>query len=83
MAQPLEAVREVGARLITSGCKGMAGLAGQVEEGLRENGIGDVQVLDPAVVAAKVVEALADMGLFHRKRTYPAPLEKEIMGRQA
>jgi allantoin racemase len=78
--QSARAVREDGAHLIIFGCTGMVGLAQQVEDGLRENGIGDVPVLDPAIVALKVAEALADMGLSHSSRTYPVPPEKEIVG---
>ena len=80
IGQSVKAVEEDGAHLIIFGCTGMAGLAQQVEDGLRENGIGDVPVLDPAVLALKIAEALADMGLSHSKRTYPVPPEKEIVG---
>jgi allantoin racemase len=76
----VRAVTDDGAHVILFGCTGMAGLAKEVEEGLRENGITDVPVIDPAILALKVAEALADMGLSHSKRTYPAPPEKEIIG---
>jgi allantoin racemase len=78
--ESVKAVREDGAHVIIFGCTGMAGLAEEVEEGLRENGITDVPVIDPAILALKIAEALADMGLSHSKRTYPAPPEKEIIG---
>jgi allantoin racemase len=78
--QSATAVREDGAHLIIFGCTGMVGLAHEVEVGLRKNGIGDVPVLDPAILALKIAEAMADMGLSHSKRTYPAPPEKEIVG---
>jgi allantoin racemase len=78
--ESVKAVREDGAHVIIFGCTGMAGLAAKVEEGLKKNGITDVPVIDPAVLAVKIAEALADMGLSHSKRTYPAPPEKEIIG---
>jgi allantoin racemase len=78
--ESVKAVREDGAHVIIFGCTGMAGLAQKVEEGLRANGIADVPVIDPAVLAVKIAEALVDMGLSHSKRTYPAPPEKEIIG---
>jgi allantoin racemase len=75
-----KAVRDDGAHVIFFGCTGMTGLAKQVEEGLKKEGITDVPVIDPAVLALKVAEALAEMGLSHSKRTYPLPPEKEIIG---
>jgi len=39
-----------------------------------------VPVIDPAKLAFKIAEALADMGLSHSKRTYPTPPQKEIVG---
>jgi allantoin racemase len=78
--ESVKAVREDGAHVIILGCTGMAGLAKDVEEGLKKEGIDDVPVIDPAILALKVAEALADMELSHSKRTYPAPPEKEIIG---
>jgi allantoin racemase len=78
--ESVKAVREDGAHVIIFGCTGMAGLAKDVEEGLKRQGIADVPVIDPAILALKVAEALADMGLSHSKRTYPAPPEKEVIG---
>jgi allantoin racemase len=78
--QSVRAVREDGAHIIIFGCTGMAGMAQAVEEGLREQDITDVPVIDPAKLSLKVAEALADMGLSHSKRTYPTPPEKEIVG---
>ena len=80
VGESIKAVEEDGAHLIIFGCTGMAGLAQEVEDGLREEGIGDVPVLDPAVLALKIAEALADMQLSHSKRTYPVPPQKEIVG---
>jgi len=78
--QALKAVREDGAHVIIFGCTGMAGLARDVEEGLRAQGVADVPVIDPGMLAFKFAEALAGMGLSHSKRTYPYPPEKEIIG---
>ncbi len=78
--QSAMAVRDDGAHLIVFGCTGMIGLAGDVKKGLEDLGIVDVPVLDPAILAVKVAEALVDMGLSHSKRTYPLPPEKEIVG---
>jgi len=78
--QSAMAVREDGAHVIVFGCTGMAGLAEEVKKGLEGQGIFDVPVIDPAILAVKVAEALVDMGLSHSKRTYPNPPEKEIVG---
>jgi allantoin racemase len=78
--QSVNAVREDGAHVIVFGCTGMAGMAQAVEDGLRERGITNVPVIDPAKLAFKIAEALADMGLSHSKRTYPRPPDKEIVG---
>jgi allantoin racemase len=78
--QSVKAVREDGAHVIIFGCTGMAGMARDVEEGLRQQGIVDVPVIDPAKLALKVAEALADMGLSHSKRSYPNPPKKDIVG---
>jgi allantoin racemase len=78
--QSVKAVREDGAHVIIFGCTGMAGMAREVEEGLKRRGITDVPVIDPAILALKIAEALADMGLSHSKRTYPTPPKKEIVG---
>jgi allantoin racemase len=81
--QSLRAVRQDGAHVIVFGCTAMTGLAEEVNSRLREQGIVDVPIIDPAIVALKVAEALADIGLSHSKRTYPAPPEKEILGYEA
>ena len=78
--QSVVAVREDGAHLIVFGCTGMIGLAGEVEKGLVVQGIADVPVIDPGILAIKFAEALADIGVSHSKRTYPHPPEKEIAG---
>lgn len=74
--ESVSAVREDGAHVIVLGCTGMTGLRKDVQEGLRKQGIPDVPVIDPAILVLKIGEALADMGLAHSKRTYPAPPEK-------
>jgi allantoin racemase len=78
--QSAMAVREDGAHVIVFGCTGMAGLAEEVKKGLEEQGIFDVPVIDPAILAVKIAETLVDMGLCHSKKTYPKPPEKEIVG---
>jgi allantoin racemase len=78
--QSARAVEEDGAHIIVFGCTGMTGMAQDVEEGLRQRGISDVPVIDPAVLAFKIAEGLAGMGLSHSKRTYPTPPEKERIG---
>jgi allantoin racemase len=78
--QSAKAVRVDGAHLIVFGCTGMVGLAGDVKKGLEDQGILDVPVIDPAILAVKISEALVDTGLSHSKRTYPHPPEKEIVG---
>jgi allantoin racemase len=78
--QSVKAVREDGAHVIVFGCTGMIGLAGEVQKGLVEQGIVDVPIIDPGILAVKVAEALADLGLSHSKRTYPTPPEKLIVG---
>lgn len=81
--QSCRAVRQDGAHVIIFGCTAMTGLAEQIESGLRQQGIADVPIVDPAIVALKIAEALADIGLSHSKRTYPAPPEKDIVGYEA
>jgi allantoin racemase len=78
--QSLRAVRQDGAHVVVFGCTAMTGLAEEVKKGLSQDGIAGVPIIDPAIVALKVAEALADIGLSHSKRTYPAPPKKEIVG---
>lgn len=78
--QSAKAVREDGAHVIVFGCTGLVGLASDVKRGLEEQGIADVPLIDPAVLAVKMAEVLVDTGLTHSKRTYPRPPEKEIVG---
>lgn len=77
--EAVEAIEEDGAHVIVLGCTGLAGLAKQIENGLRERGY-DIPVIDPASAALKVAETLVDLKLAHSKRTYPYPPEKEIVG---
>jgi len=68
-----KAVQEDGAEVIVLGCAGLAGYAEDIE---RELG---AVVLDPASVAFKVAEAIADLGLRHSKVGHFArPPVKEI-----
>ena len=65
------AVEKDGAEVIIMGCAGMAGYAREIEESLC------VKVLDPAAVALKIAEAMADLGLTHSKAgLFAAPPEK-------
>jgi len=67
------AVEEDGAEVIIMGCAGMAGYAEEIERALK------IKVLDPAAVALKTAEAMADLGLTHSKvGLFAAPPEKEF-----
>ena len=69
MAQ--KAVEEDGAEVIVLGCAGMAGYSAEIEKKL------GIKVIDPAAVALKVAEAMADLGLVHSKvGLFAAPPEK-------
>lgn len=78
--QAVLAVEQDGADVIIFGCTGMTGTAQAVEAGLRARGLDGVPVIDPPVWAIKMAEAMADMGLRHSKRAWPAPAEKRIDG---
>jgi allantoin racemase len=65
------AVEADGAEVIIMGCAGMAGYAGEIEQAL------NIRVLDPAAVALKTAEAMADLGLTHSKvGLFAAPPQK-------
>ena len=66
-----------GAHAIVFGCTGMRGLAGQVEEELRKQGIAAI-VIDPSLAALKWAEMLVDLKLAPSRRTYP-PLGEQIL----
>jgi allantoin racemase len=78
--QSVRAVTDDGAHLLILGCTGMAGTVPALLAGLERQGISDVPVIDPTVLAVKVAEALVDLRLSHSKRTYPSPPDKEILG---
>jgi len=78
--QSVRAVRDDGAHLLILGCTGMAGMVPGLLAGLERQGISDVPIIDPTVLAVKVAEALVDLRLSHSKRTYPSPPVKEILG---
>ncbi len=62
---------EDGAEVIVLGCAGMAGYAPELEAKL------NIKVLDPAAVALKVAEAMADLGLTQSKiGLFATPPEK-------
>ena len=65
------AVETDGAEVIIMGCAGMAGYAAEIEQAL------NIKVLDPAAVALKTAEAMADLGLSHSKLgLFATPPEK-------
>jgi len=65
------AVDTDGAEVIIMGCAGMAGYAAEIEQAL------NIKVLDPAAVALKTAEAMADLGLSHSKvGLFAAPPQK-------
>ena len=67
------AVEADGAEVIIMGCAGMAGYAAEIEQAL------NIKVLDPAAVALKTAEAMADLGLSHSKvGLFAAPPAKEF-----
>jgi allantoin racemase len=78
--ESIGAVEEDGANLIFFGCTGMTGLGSGVRDALRARGYVDVPVIDPAVAAFKIAEAVVDLGLTQSLRTYPRSPEKEIVG---
>lgn len=57
----MKAVEDGGAEVIILGCAGMAGYAPEIEKKLK------IKVIDPSVVALKLAEAMADLGLSHSK----------------
>jgi len=66
-----EAVDNDGAEVIVLGCAGMAGYSAEIEKKL------NIKVIDPAAVALKVAEAMADLGLVHSKvGLFATPPEK-------
>jgi allantoin racemase len=64
------AVREDGADVVVLGCTGLAGLAPKIQK------VADVPVIDPALAALKVAEALCQLGLPPNRMAYPKPPEK-------
>jgi allantoin racemase len=74
------AVEQDGAHVMIFGCTGMIGTAEAVEAELARRGYPDVPVLDSMVVAVKLAEAIADLGLRHSKLSWPAPPEKRVDG---
>jgi len=67
------AVENDGAEVIVLGCAGMAGYSAEIEKKL------NIKVIDPAAVALKVAEAMADLGLVHSKvGLFAAPPEKSF-----
>ncbi len=69
--ESMKAVEEDGADIIVLGCTGLAGIAEQIELKI------GVPVIDPALSALKMLEALVRMNLKHSRKTYIKPPEKE------
>lgn len=69
--QAMMAVKEDGADIIVLGCTGLAGLATEIQK------IADAPVIDPALAALRVAEALCQLGLSHSRIAYPKPPEKK------
>jgi allantoin racemase len=80
LEESLKAVELDGAHAIVLGCTGMRGCAGELAAGLAERGHPGIPVLDPALTALKIAEALVDLGLAPSARTYPTPLRKKVVG---
>lgn len=78
--ESVRAIEEDGAHAIVFGCTGMKGCAVGLERGLVERGYGGVPVVDPVAAAAKVAEALVDLGLTQSRLTHATPREKPLTG---
>jgi len=72
------AVSADGAHAIVFGCTGMKGLASQVEDRLRENGVNTI-VIDPSLAALKWAELLVSLNLSHSLRTYPQLKSQKLL----
>lgn len=71
LAESKKALDQDGADTIILGCTGLVGMARELQEALK------VPVVDPAVAAMKLAEALVDMKISHTKLVYPEPPPKE------
>ena len=71
VAEAIKAVNEDGADVIVLGCTGLAGIAREVEDKI------NIPVVDPALSALKILEALVRMGVKHSRKTYINPPNKE------
>jgi allantoin racemase len=72
------AIRQDGAAGIVPGCTVLAELTPEVSEQLTNLG-NPVPVLNPALVALRLAEALVALGLSHSLRTYTRPGEKQVV----
>jgi allantoin racemase len=81
--EALKAVEEDGAHAIVLGCTGMRGCSDQLHAQLAERGHPGIPVIDPALTAFKIAEALVDLNLAPSQRTYPAPADKKVVGYDA
>lgn len=78
--ESLSAIEDDGAHVIVLGCTSMRGAATTIHDRLAEAGHPGIPVVDPAVTAMKIAEALVDLGLTPSKRSYPTPRAKRIVG---
>jgi allantoin racemase len=69
-AASFEAIRQDGAHAIVFGCTGMKGMAGQLEENLKAQGL-DAIVIDPSLAALKWAEMLVDLDMAQSRLSYP------------
>jgi len=76
----VQAIKEDGAHVIVLGCTGTTGWGPRIAEELESKGYPGIPVVEPAICALKLCEALVDMGLAHSKRTYPSPRVKPTTG---
>jgi allantoin racemase len=77
--QSEKAIRQDGAHVLVFGCTGMAGLTEDVQQALDKKGITGIPIIDPAVNALKLAEALVDMGLSHSKKTYQSSAKRDLI----
>lgn len=78
--ESLAAIEQDGAHAIVLGCTSMRGAAASVQQCLATAGHVGIPVIDPAITALKIAEALIDLGLQPSQRSYPSPRDKRIVG---
>lgn len=80
LEESVKAVEEDGAHAIVLGCTGMRGCSQELHARLAERGHPGIPVIDPALTALKIAEALVDLNLTPSLRTYPVPATKKVVG---